>query len=140
MLDINKNLIRRYYADIWNRWDDDAVDEIIAPGIEFRGSLGVTVSGRDGFRGYVAQVRSAFPDFHNQVDELLAEGNAVAALLTYTGTHQGELYGAAPTHKRVEYGGIAFFRIAQGQITNGLVYGDTMGLMSQIGAAIPHIS
>ena len=140
MVDENKNLIRRYYADLWNRWDDAVVDEIIAQDIQFRGSLGVTVSGRDGFRGYVARVRAAFPDFHNHVDELLADGDAVAARLTYTGTHQGELYGAAPTHQRVEYGGIAFFRIFKGQITSGLVYGDTIGLMGQIGAAIPDIS
>ena len=139
-MDQNKNLIRRYYADLWNRWDDAAVDEIIAPGIKFRGSLGVTVSGRDGFRGYVARVRAAFPDFHNQIDELLAEGDTVAARLTYSATHQGKLYGAAPSGKRVEYVGTAFFRISQGQITRGLVYGDTLGLMRQIGAAVPDIS
>ena len=136
----NKSLIRRYYADLWNRWDDAVVDEIIAPEIEFRGSLGVTVSGRDGFRGYVAQVRAAFPDFHNQLDELIAEGDTVAARLTYSGTHQGELYGTAPTGKRVEYGGTAFFRISQGQNTSGIVYGDTIGLMRQIGVAAPGIS
>ena len=140
MLDQNKNLIHRYYADLWNRWDDAVVDEIIAPGIKFRGSLGVTVSGLDGFRGYVAQVRAAFPDFHNQIDDLVAEGDMVAARLTYSGTHQGELYGAAPTGNRIEYGGAAFFRISQGRITSGLVYGDTMGLMRQIGAAVPDIS
>ena len=140
MLENNKDLIRRYYADLWNRWDDAAVDEIIAPDIEFRGSLGVTVSGRDGFRGYVAQVRAAFPDFHNQIDELLAEGGTVAARLTYRGTHQGQLYGAPPTGKRVEYGGGAFFRISEGQITSGIVYGDTLGMMRQIGAAVPNIS
>ena len=137
MLDKNKDLIRRYYADLWNWWDDAVVDEIIAPGIQFRGSLGVTVNGKKGFRGYVAQVRAAFPDFHNQVDELLAEGNGVMARLTYSGTHLGELYGVAPTGKKVEYGGIALFKISDGRITSGLVYGDTIGLMRQIGAATP---
>jgi len=61
------------------------------------------------------------------------------ALLTYRGTHLGELYGAAPARKRIEYGGIAFFRICKGQITSGLVYGDTIGLMRQIGAATPEV-
>ena len=137
MLDENKDLVRRYYAGLWNQWDDAVVDEIIAPGIQFRGSLGVTVDGKKGFRGYVAQVRAAFPDFHNQVDELLAEGNGVMARLTYSGTHLGELYGVAPTGKKVEYGGIALFKISDGRITSGLVYGDTIGLMRQIGAATP---
>ena len=139
-MDKNKDLIRRYYADLWNRWDDAVVDEIIAEDIHFRGSLGMTVSGREGFRGYVAQVRAAFSDFHNQVDEIMAEGGRVVAHLTYSGTHSGELYGAAPTNKRVEYGGIASFRISEGQIVNGSVYGDTIGLMRQIGAAAPAVS
>ena len=140
LLDKNKDLVHRYYTDLWNRWDDSVVDQIISPDIQFRGSLGVTVSGRDGFRGYVAQVRAAFPDFHNQVDEILAEGDGVMARLTYSGTHMGELYGAAPTGNRVEYGGIAYFKILEGRITSGLVYGDTIGLMRQIGAATPDIS
>ncbi|MCH7842961.1 MAG: ester cyclase [Chloroflexi bacterium] len=140
MLDDNKKLIHHYYDDLWNRWDDAVIDEIIAPDIQFRGSLGVTVAGRSKFRGYVAQVRAAFPDFHNHVEELLAEGDGVMARLTYSGTHLGELYGAAPTGKRVEYGGIALFKISDGRITSGLVYGDTIGLMRQVGAPTPEIS
>jgi predicted ester cyclase len=128
LLDQNKNLIDGYHAGLWNRWDDTAVDEIFAPGIKFWGALGVTVSGPDGFRGYVARVRAAIPDFHNQIDELLAEGETVPARLTYSATHQGELYRAALTGKRLEYGGTAFFRICEGQITGGLVHGDTMGV------------
>ena len=93
---MNKKLIHRYYADLWHRWDDAVLEEIIAQYIEFRGSLGVTVSGRDGFRGYVAKVRAAFPDFHNRIDEIIAECDAVAARLTYNGTHRGELYGQHP--------------------------------------------
>jgi len=38
-------------------------------------------------------VRRAFPDFHNRVEELVAEGDKVVARLTYTGTHRGELFG-----------------------------------------------
>ncbi len=140
MLDKNKDLIHRYYTELWNQWDDAIVDEIISPEILFRGSLGVIVSGKDGFRGYVAQVRATFPDFHNRVDEILAEGDGVMARLTYSGAHLGELFGTAPTGKQVEYGGIALFRITEGHITSGLVYGDTMGLMRQIGAATPDIS
>ena len=135
-LDTNKDLIRRYYSDLWNRRDDAVIDEIIAPNIQFRGSLGVTVSGRQGFRGYVAQVRAAFP---NRVDSLLAENDEVLAQLTYIGTHQGNLYGTAPTHKKVEYGGLAVFKVYDGKIVSGLVYGDTVGLMRQIGFEFPGV-
>jgi steroid delta-isomerase-like uncharacterized protein len=130
----NKSLIRRYYEDLWNNWNLDVVDEIISDNITFRGSLSVTLQGRDEFKQYVALVRAAFPDFHNAIEDLIAEGDKVVARLTYRGTHQGALFGIAPTGKPVTYVGIALFRIADGKIVDGWVIGDTMNLMRQLGA------
>ena len=130
----NKDIIRRYYNDMWNRWDMAVADEIIAEDITFRGSLAVTVQARDGFKQYVDLVRSAFPDFHNAIDDLIAEGDRVVARLTYSGTHQGELFGVAPTGRQVTYAGVAIFHIANGQVIDGWVMGDTLGVMRQIGA------
>ena len=44
--DDNKQLIRRYYDELWNGWNYDLISELIAPDISFRGSLAVTVFGR----------------------------------------------------------------------------------------------
>ncbi len=128
----NRNLIRRYYEELWNRWDLEAADELIAPDITFRGSLGIHVRGREGFRQYVRTVRKAFPDFHNIIEELIAEADKVVARLTYTGTHRGELFGIRPAGKRVSYSGVAIFRIANGKIADGWVLGDTLGLIAQL--------
>lgn len=91
----NKALILRYYEDLWNRWDIGLADTLIAPALTFRGSLGVTVHGLDGFKRYVAMVRTAFPDFHNTVEEMVAEGDTVVARLEYRGTHKGMLFGVS---------------------------------------------
>lgn len=111
----HKALVRRYYDDLWNRWDLALIDELIAPEIAFRGSLGVSVEGRAGFSRYVALVRAAFPDFHNTVETLVAEDDTVVARLTYRGTHRGELFGFAPTGKQVTYAGVAVFASPQGR-------------------------
>lgn len=130
----NKALISRYYDELWNKWNLAVADELIAPEIAFRGSLAVTVQGLGGFKEYVSMVRAAFPDFHNSIEELIAEGDKVVARLTYSGTHRGELFDIAATGKRVTYSGIAIFRIAEGLISDGWVIGDTLGLMKQLGA------
>jgi ketosteroid isomerase-like protein len=101
----NKALVRRYYEEMWNCWDFALADELLAEGLTFRGSLGVTVRGRDGFTEYMEAVRRAFPDFRNRVEELVAEGDKVVARLTYTGTHRGELFGIRPTGRSVTYAG-----------------------------------
>jgi len=128
----NKALIRRYYADLWNRWDAAAIDELIAPGIEFRGSIGRTVHGIEEFRGYVEQIRGAFPDFHNEIEELIAEDDRVVARLTYSGTHRGTLFGMAGTGRRIRYDGIAIFTIRGGRIALAFVLGDVDGLKRQL--------
>ena len=67
-----RELVERFYRDAWNRWDDAAVDELLAPDFLFRGSLGDEARGRDGFRAYRDKVRAAFPDFHNEVLDVVA--------------------------------------------------------------------
>jgi steroid delta-isomerase-like uncharacterized protein len=128
----NKAIIRRYYEELWNRWDSAAADKILAPEVKFRGSLGVRVIGIEGFRDYMQLVRAAFPDFHNRLEELIAEEDKVVARLTYTGTHRGELFGRRPTGRRVSYPGVAIFSFRERKITEGWVLGDTLHLLKQI--------
>ena len=132
--DANLALIRRYYEDLWNGWRVDLAESLIASDIRFRGSLGIEVEGREGFKQYVARVRAAFPDFHTTVEELLADGDTVAAYLTYRATHTGTLFQLRPTGRRVTYTGLALFHCKAGVIIRGLVVGDTWGLLQQLGA------
>ena len=138
MHDRNKALVRRYYDVLWNRWELAVADEILAPEIAFRGSLGVAVRGIDEFRAYMRRVREAFPDFENRIEDLLAEGDRVVARLAYAGTHLGPLFGRAPTGRRVAYSGTATFRVREGRIIEGRVDADTLGLLQQVGALPPH--
>jgi steroid delta-isomerase-like uncharacterized protein len=124
----NAAVIERFYRELWNRWDLAAADEIVAEDVRFRGSLGTTVRGREAFTDYVRSVRAAFPDWHNAIDELLAFGDRVVARLTWTGTHTGPLMGIEPTGRRVTYAGAAFFRLAEGRITEAWIVGDTQEL------------
>jgi steroid delta-isomerase-like uncharacterized protein len=131
-IESNKALVRRYYEELWNRWDFALAETLIDPDIAFRGSLGTEVRGRAGFTGYMESVRAAFPDFHNTIEEMIAEGDGVAARLTYEGTHRGELFGIPPTGRRIRYAGVAIFHIAGGRVARGWVLGDTAGLRAQL--------
>ena len=70
------HLVQRFYADLWNRWDDAAVEDVLSVDISFRGSLGEVVSGRDGWRGYRDMVRDGSRDFHNEIVDLVVSGIA----------------------------------------------------------------
>ena len=81
-------LVRSFYDDLLTRWDDTAVDSVLSPGFEFRGSLGTTTVGRD--------------------------GSTAAARLLYSGTHTGPLRDVPPTGRGFEYAGAEFFTVEGG--------------------------
>jgi steroid delta-isomerase-like uncharacterized protein len=134
-LEQNKNLVRRFFDEMWNPWNFTKADELLAPDIVFRGTLGNELKGREAFRGYMRKVQAAFPDFHNAIEEISAEDDRVIARTLYRGTHRGEIFGLAPTGKTITYAGAAFFRIEDGKIAHGWVLGDIVSLLRQLGAS-----
>lgn len=133
-MDPNRQLIVRYYEEMWNHWRFELIPTLIANDIVFRGSLGIDVSGHAGFRRYMETIRGAFPDFQNIIEELIVENDRIVARLTYRGTHSGTLLGVPATGQKVEYAGVAIFRIRESRIASGWVLGDTASLRKQIGA------
>jgi predicted ester cyclase len=125
-------LVRSFYEDLWNRWDDALVDAVLSPGFAFRGSLGTTTSGRDGWRSYRDTVRAGSADFDNEVVTLVCDGDGAAARLRYSGTHTGTLLGLPATGRRFEYAGAAFFTAERGLLASAWVLGDLTALRGQL--------
>jgi steroid delta-isomerase-like uncharacterized protein len=111
----NRQLIERFYGRVWNEWDADAARELLSFDIVFHGSLGVDVRGHEGFLGYVALIRAAFPDFHNTIEQIISEDSQAAARLSYRGTHMGALFGTPATGRAISYAGAAFFHFSDGK-------------------------
>ena len=126
------DLVERFYGDLWNRWDDSAVEGTLGPGFVFRGSLGQETSGREGWRRYRDLVRAGSADFHNQIVDLVCDRQRAAARLRYTGTHTGVLLGLPATGRQFEYAGAAFFTAGSGWLTSAWVLGDLAGLRRQL--------
>jgi predicted ester cyclase len=125
-------LIDRFYDDMWNRFDKSVFGDILDTKIHFRGSLGQTKVGFDELAGYVDYIQAFASDFHNEVLSTITEGNQTFARLSYTGTHEGEVFALAPTGKRFEYSGAAVFTFSGGLISDVWVLGDIYGLTQQL--------
>jgi predicted ester cyclase len=89
----------------------------------------------EGFKKLVTLYRSAFPDAHTIVDEILADGDKVMVRWTARATHTGQLFNLAPTNKRVTVTGIDVYRISSGKIQETRVSWDALGFLQQLGAA-----
>jgi predicted ester cyclase len=111
-------LIEKFYGELWNGWNDAAVEGTLSPGFTFRGSLGQETSGRQGSRRYRDLVRGGSADFHNDIVDLVCDDRQAAARLRFTGTHTGPLPGLPATQRRFEYAGAAFFTADERWLTS----------------------
>lgn len=80
-----------------------------------------------------AEFRSAFPDWHEEVVQLVAEGDTVAGRFRCSGTHLGEFLGEAPTGKRMDVEEVFFLRAEGGRFVEFWGLEDSLGRMRQLG-------
>lgn len=126
------DLVTRYYTEMWNQWNFDLVDELLAEDFVFRGSLGRQLRGREEFKSYMRLVRSACSNFHNEVQGVVSCGNNIVARVEYTGNHDGDILGLRPTFRRIQYPGIGMFETDGQLLRSGYVVGDRLALLEQI--------
>lgn len=130
-----RELVESFYADVWNQKDEAQARRILAPELEFRGSLDDVRKGVDGFLDYARSIHAALEGFTCTIRETMAEGNRVAARMLFHGTHKGKMFGVAATGKRIEWAGAAFFDIRDGRIHRIWVLGDVDGVKKQLGVS-----
>jgi steroid delta-isomerase-like uncharacterized protein len=135
MSEENKALVRRVFEEVINQGNLDLVDEVYAPDYAYHEpGIPELPPGPEGFKQLASMYRSAFPDVHITVEDIIAEGDKVVARFTARGTHQGELMGIPPSGNRIEVSGININRISGGKIAEEWENFDALGLMQQLGA------
>ena len=82
---------------------------------------------------FAMTLRGAFPDWHSNLEEMIAEGDQVAERWTGRGTHQGEFQGTQ-TGRQVAVPGFVFYSITSGKIAEFRGLFDGLGMMQQLGA------
>jgi steroid delta-isomerase-like uncharacterized protein len=132
-LEEQKNLVRRY-QEILNSGDLDTLGTVVATDISMPTAFPGFPPGLEGARAIAAANRQMIPDFHVSIEEMIAEGDRVAAFITITGTHTRTMLGIPPTGKSFSVVGMSLFRIAGGKIVEHRGVGDIVGVLQQIGA------
>jgi predicted ester cyclase len=132
----NKAAFRRLPEDVFNSGNLDLVDELVSSDyVEHQPVPPGWPTGLGGFKMFVTTLRSAFPDVHYTVENVLAEGEMAAGHVTARGTHQGESEAfGPPTGNRIDVTGITIERVSEeGKIVEVWTNFDHLGLMQQLG-------
>jgi predicted ester cyclase len=122
-----KTLVRQLVDDVINADNPDALDAIATP------ALARTL------RRAFDQFRAAFPDWHQEIVELVAEDDTVVARFRCTGTHQGPWQGLQPTGRIMNIDEVYFFHIVDNRLARVWGLEDTWTRHQQLEGHPTHI-
>ena len=136
MSEENKALVRRWFEEVWNKGRADAIDEMlddygIVHGLSDDPSN--PIKGPRDFRPFHTIFRDAFPNMMIVVDDMVAEGDKVAARCSVRAKHEGNFRGYAATQSPVDFTGMTIVRIAGGKIVEAWNNFDFMTMNKQVG-------
>ena len=117
-----------------NIGDVDGYLAIYAPDAVVHGLPEHVTPDPSGHRAVLTDIRRALPDFRAHVDAVVAEGDLLAARITYTGTHEGVMSGAPPTGRLLTWDAMTFRRFdEEGRVVERWIISDDLGLLHQLG-------
>jgi predicted ester cyclase len=117
-----KALVCRLVDQVINGGKLDLVEELFAP------ELAEPV--RQAFTSF----RAAFPDWREEIVDMVAEGDKVAVRFRCSGTLQGEFMGVKPNGRRQEVDEVFFLRVQDGRFVEYWVLEDNLARLRQLGA------
>jgi steroid delta-isomerase-like uncharacterized protein len=134
MEDTKIPIIRRYFAELFNQGRLQLVPELLHPQyVNHSPGSPDLPRGRDGVALVVQALRRGMPDLRYDIDEMVVGEDAVAVRATLTGTHDGDLFGMAPTGKRLEVKQMTFERFLDGRIVAHHRLTDELSMLRQLG-------
>jgi steroid delta-isomerase-like uncharacterized protein len=131
----NKQLVDTFIQELFTKGDLDAVNRYLDPqfvnhDLPFPGAP----DGPEGMRLAAASFREAMPDWHSEVEQVIAEGDIVVERFTASGTHNGApLLGVPATGRTITLAGINIFRVDGDRIVERWGRLDEAGLLRQLG-------
>jgi predicted ester cyclase len=134
MSDSNKQLARRWFEEVWNKQDEEAIDAMFSAVGKCHGfpEPDSVLEGPDDFKIIHRSFIGAFPDLHIEVEDVIAEGDKVAIRWTATMTHLGDHLGIPPSLKQARLAGSSFMTIKNSHIIDGWNFMELQGLLKSL--------
>ena len=131
MSEQNKELVRRWFEEVWNQGRREAIAEMLAPdAVIYDG--GSASTGPEGFYPFFDRMQAAFSDIRMTLHDMIAEGDKVCVRWSSTVRHTGDALGMAATNQSIEITGISVARVANGKLAGAWQNWDMLGMMQRV--------
>lgn len=118
--------------ELWNKGNLDVCDQLYAEHCSFH-RPSFPIDGVGGLRDLVSDLRTAQPDLHIDVHDILVDGDMTAIRYTMAGTARGEFRGLPGTGKSYVMPGITIAKWDEGRVVEDWTSYDMLEALQQIG-------
>jgi len=122
----NDKLIHRWFSEVWNKGNGDAIDEMMHPKTTAHGLGAQPMVGNEAFKSFYQSFRDTFSNIHVVVDKTFNDGNYNIAMCTVTAIDK-------KSGNPVQFTGTSITHIKKGKIVEGWNYYDFLTMNLQIG-------
>ena len=130
-LDANRDVVKKYH-EVWSNGQVNELDKILATDFVCHFIDGIEWKGIEGANSSITSHRESFPDWNEEIVDMISEGDKVVTRFKSTGTQLGAFNGLNPTGKKVTIYETAIYRLANGKIVEQWGFPDAISLNHQL--------
>ena len=130
-LDANRDIVKKYHK-VWSNGKISLLDTIISPDFVCHFIGGLEWEGIEGAKNSISNHKKSFPDWTEEIVDIIAEGDKVVTRYKSTGTHQGIFNGVDSTGNKVIIYETSIYRLANGKIIEQWGFPDEVSLRNQL--------
>ena len=125
----NKAIMRRFYEAV-NGHDPSLIDDLVAQDYVDHPRR---FTGLENYKQYLSAFFKTFPDSHETIEDIIAEGDKVCIRLKGSATYKGTYHGLVPTGNRITWEAVSIWRIVDGKIAEAWGFSDEINFFKQLG-------
>jgi len=131
----NKEVILKLHH-VWNSGSYELIPDVYADKFIAHWPKGWGINdshGHDGVAKAIKRIRTAYPDWHEEVADMIIEGDRVVTRYMSSGTNSGKFDNLPATGKKIEFTEISIYRIHDNKVIEQWCLGDDIHLSKQLG-------
>lgn len=129
--DYNRELILLYH-EVWNTGQTEKLNDILAPDFVSHYLTDQEWKGLDGTKTEIANWRALFPDWYEEIVDVIIEKDKVVTRYISTGTHSGRYEDIDSTGTKIRIAEISIYRIKDGKLAEQWCLMDDSALKNQL--------
>jgi steroid delta-isomerase-like uncharacterized protein len=135
----NKEIFKKFWIDVFEKGNPDMAIRYITKDAVNHQAMSGQKAGLEGIIESFRMFHSAFPEVKVTIEDMIAEGDKVVALVAMKGIQKGPFMGAPASNKEITIRSIDIVKFKDGKMVEHWAFGNDVEIANQMGMDLTHI-